>query len=418
MTGTAVSATLGLAYSVYAQNLLGNRLAGEFVTALAFVSAGQLAFGPLNGAVARLVALYYGSDNPERIGALADRYRVRLLFLIGVLTIPLLGVSSWAASAFRFSDWKIPALAVVAVAASLLLSVERGILRGMMHFAYLSFNNVFESAVRLVGGIAFLHVYARPISGVAGYLAGALAAWVWARGLLSRPLSECRAVEAVESGDAGATEPSAGAADSHRLFLIPLLATMLVSAGFQNIDMIAAKFYLPAVAAGTYGASFTLGKLMSALVTPFTTLLLPALAALHGAGRETGRTFARVTGLFGIVSVLPLALLAIWPELVIDRLFDPSFSDGAEFVLFVAIARWLGFGCHFVALAGAASGKFYFLGAYMPLLGVQWVLLTFRHDSCYDIAFMTVLGHVVAFVIMACFLPGLLRSPSAKTGAA
>ncbi|MGB0714852.1 MAG: lipopolysaccharide biosynthesis protein [Phycisphaerae bacterium] len=414
LMGTVVTAGLGLIFSIVTQNWLGNDLAADFVAAMAIVTAGQLAFGPLNGAVARLTALHWGAGRPWLVLPTVVRLRRRTLVAIGVGLLPGFICVPWLAGVLNIQRWTLIGLSLLGISVTLLLSIERGVLRGLQAFGTLSWNGVIEASTRALLGLSLLVLMLDPISGVGGYVLGAVGAWGLAHWSIRTRLAGLEPDGGGAESAASSTSGDRGRSDS--LLLLPMLVTMLVSAGFQHVDIFAANTLLPSFDAGVYGAAFTLGKLISALVTPFTTLLLPALASRHGAGQSLWGPFARVTTLFVLVSGVPLVVLAVWSTSVFSVLFKPSFGDGADFLFRIALARWFGFGGYFVAVAGMARGHFAFLWAYVPLLILQVVLLGFADASGLGIATMTLVGHVVSFVVLMFFLPAILRSDHSSDG--
>ncbi|MHC5108998.1 MAG: lipopolysaccharide biosynthesis protein [Planctomycetota bacterium] len=399
LVGTGLTAVLSLVFSVYAQNALGPVLAGDFVTALAIIAWCQIGFGPINGTVAHFTARFASRDDRGQMVALVRHTKNRVVRLQFLPLLALIVFVRPMAGFFRMDHWLPLLLALLVVALTLYLSVVRGALRGSQKYLALGINGVFEASLRLMIGLLFIGMACGTASALTAYLVAVGAAIVLGD-LQFRRVS-------------GNAEPAAATSGSMAHFAIPMFVAMMISAGFQNADMFAAKHYLTDKEAGMFGAAFVMGRVFSALVTPFTTMLLPLLSAMHETGQAMLGAFVRVVGYFLAIAAIPLALLAIWPGEVIGLVYSDAFSGADKVVFRIALSRCLGYLCHMIALAGASRGDFRFLALYLPSLAGQVILLGWRHDSAEEIANMLLIGHVVALTAMVIAALRLFRPRSA-----
>lgn len=384
--GTGITTVLSLAYIIYAQNTLGTALASEFTTALSLVAFCQIAFGPINGIVARFTAQYAGRGKLGQVRALyaAVLRRVALYVLVGLI-IAMVAVKPLA-SFWRFNGITPLLTAYGIIYAILLLSVGRGVLRGLQAFGRLNANTISESAIRLGGGVAILTLVVSPTAALLPYVAALLVTLGLTHVQLARSWRN-RPAEAVDGREI-------------KRFTGPMFIMMMTSAGFQNIDMLMVKHLFAESEAGVYAAAFMLARCMSALVTPFNTLLLPLLASMHEQGMAVASTFLRVGGYFLLLALVPILAFTLWPEEIVGLLYKPGFAGAASIVLVVTLARLLGYLSHMIALAWASDGRFRFLLGYVPALVAQAAALAVWHASLRQVATVLLVGHGVVLIML------------------
>ncbi|MCP4592351.1 MAG: oligosaccharide flippase family protein [bacterium] len=364
--GTGATAALGLAYSVYAGRMLGPSDYADFAAAVSLVMFFNIALGPINGTIARFTAQFRARGEPGRIRGLGRAVIRRVAFYGLIVAGGAMLLGSFVA---EFLQWRAPLLivAIAIVYVTVLLSVPRGVLRGVQSFGHLSINTLVEAALRLAGGVALLMFVGGVGAALTAYLLGALAVLLLGWLQLRSVWAGCPVL------------PVDGTAVKR--FTLPLFVMMAVSAGYQNLDMLLVKRCFASEHAGAYGATFTLARTMSVLVTPFTILLLPLLTTLHEQRRRWAGSFLRVCGYFLLLSVGPLLLFYLFPGWIIERLYGPQFGGAAALLLPLAIARVVGFLGHLLALAGVAANRFGFLVVYVPGLAAEIVALALWHDS-------------------------------------
>ena len=367
IAGTGTTALLGLLYAAYAGRALGPAEYADFAAAVALAMMCQIALGPINGTGARFTAQYFSRGERGKILALsrAVTRRVALYGLVGMAVA--LAVVKPLSAVLRFTSVMPLVLAYGMIYLLLLVSVPRGVLRGVQSFGHHSANIVLEAVLRLAVGAAVLTFACVATAGLAAYV-GALV------GVLIVSRSQLRHVWAGDS-------PAPIDATAVKRFTAAMLVMMTASAGFQHLDMFFVKHYVTASEAGVYGAAFTLARAMSVLVTPFTTLMLPALTTLHEQGRPMVATFLRICGYFLLLAAGPIVLFWLWPEQITVMFYGAEFRAAGTLLLPLAAARLLGLLCHMLALAGAAANRFGFLAVYLPALAAQALALTLWHAS-------------------------------------
>ncbi|MBI4716908.1 MAG: oligosaccharide flippase family protein [Planctomycetes bacterium] len=393
LIGTGLTAGLGFLYSVYSARVLGPETYGDVAAAVALVLACQTALGPINGTVARFTAEYAARAELGRVRTLSREVTRRVaLYGAGGMLLALAATSPLQ-RALQFSSSAPLAVAWMLVYLTLLISVARGVLRGLQRFRTYNGNTVGESLVRVVTGVAILECAPGATAALIPY-ALSLGAMLWFAARQLRPLLA-----------GAAPQPVDGAAVKR--FTVPMFVMMLTSAGFQHMDLLLVKHWFSAPEAGLYGAAVTLTRAVAVLVTPFNLVLLPLLTARHQQGAGTLAPLLRLSGAFVVLAGVPLVLVCLWPAGIMTLLYTSEYAAGAGVLPGLTVVRLLGHLCHMMALAGAALNDFRFLRAYLPALALQAALLGWRHES--PAAVVTGMLAVQAATLLAMVLHLVLR---------
>lgn len=386
--GTGLTTGLGMLYSIYVARTLGPSNAADFFTALSLVAFCQIALGPINATVTRFTAQYAAHHEYGKIRSLY-REIVRRVATYGLLGIPLvLVVMKPLGQWLRFeSTWTL-IVSFAMLYGLMVLSVARGVIRGAQRFSSHNTNIIIEAASRLAIGFFILQWMPSATLGLSAYVA-ALVITLW----VSK-----KQLQNIWAG----YDPAGVDGQAIRRFTAPMFIMMITSAGFQNIDMLFTKHYFSDVEAGLYGASFTLARSISALVTPFTTLLLPLLSTLHHRGERILKPFLRVCGYFLLLAAFPMLLFGFWPEQIMHLLYGDEFIGSAEVLFPLAMVRLIGYLCHMLALAYASMSRFRFLYIYAPGLIILCTWLGYDHSSVMRIVQINLL--IQSAVLIAMFI--------------
>ncbi len=389
LISTGVTALLTFVYSLYAMNVLGPARAADFVAAISVATFFYVALGPINGTVARFTAAY-AADNEMGSVARLQRLTVRNVFryggfgfLIGSLgAIPL---SSW----LQYESVLPLILSFAIVWLTLLLSVARGMLRGLHRFGSYSINTVTEALVRLIVGVGLLSVWTTTSSGVLAFIIA---------------LIVILAISQVQMADIW-RQLESPSIDSTAIvgYLKPMCVMMAITAAFDNVDMFAVKHLFEAEAAGVYGAAFTLARGTSVLVTPFNIILLPLVAGLQARNAPVKSTVLRICGYFVALCAIPLLVFAICPGKVLQLVRLDAFSDAAPLLLPLTAARLLGHLNGLIALSYAALGRFGFLKVFIPALIAEVALLARWHDSNMTVILVALFVQVGTLMALAAY---------------
>ncbi len=395
MFGTGMTAILGLIYTIYAARVLGPEAYAVFGTAVSLVMMCQLALGPINETITKFSAQYAGEANLGKVRTLAHEVgkRIAAAGLVGLLVALLL--TKPLAGFLHFDNYG-PLFAAYAMTyLTILISVGRGVLRGVQRFGAYNGNILTEAFTRLLAGFALLTAL--------GSVTSALTAYIVA--LVVTLALSIRQLRAVWHGHERQTLDGRAV----RRFTLPIFATMLTYAVFQNLDMILVKHYFLAEEAGIYGAAFALARAMATIVTPFSTLLVPLLTTLRAQGKPVAGPFLRVAGYFCLLALFVLSIFGVFPGQIM-KLFTPDYAEASSLLLPLSVVRLLGFLSFLLVLAGAAVNRFTFLWAFVPGLLLEVVVLYLCHDTLRDVIFAIMIVQGITLAAMIALAIAMLRT--------
>ena len=398
MIGTGVTTLLGLVYGVYATRRLGDGAVGTFTHALSVVACLQIAFGPINGTVAKFTAEFSTTGERGRVRCLVHEFARRIMTYGAIFLVIAMLLALPLAKFWKYETPFPLMLAMLMTFLTLLLSVARGALRGLQKFGALSINTIFEAACRLAVGLPLLLFWINPGTALVAYLLALAATLIFSRrqlrawwGDAPRVLVDGRSVQR---------------------FMVPMFLLMLTSAGFQNIDMLFVKRLFSATEGDAYGVAFYVtGRAAAVLVTPFNILMLPLIAARHSAGAATLNSFLRVFGYFLLLAAVPLGLIALWPRELMELLYGDRFPAAATLLLPLTLLRLISHLCHLIGLGSAAMGRFRFLYVYAIGLGAQVVALLWGSTSIHQVPVMLLWTQGLTLIALLAFVVWKLRAP-------
>lgn len=364
--GTGATAAFGLAYVVFAARVLGPDRYAVFSTAVSLVMMCQLALGPINETITRFSAAYASEGQLGKIKTLVVEIGKRVA-LFGLVFVGLATLLIKPLATFLRVDESGPLLLAYAMLyLTMLVGLGRGVLRGLQRFGAYNINTLVESGSRLLVGLLLLSWVVSVNAGLAAYVVALVVTLLVSVGQL-RSVWSGRQRQTLDGG-------------AVRRFTIPIFATMLAYAAFHNLDMLLVKHFFSATDAGIYGAAFNLARVMAIIVTPFSTLLVPLLTALHTQGRPMWGSFLRVATFFCLIALCVIVFLGLFAHQIF-RLFTPEYASGAALLLPLAMVRLVGFLSFLIAMSGAAVNRFAFLCVFIPGLIVQIAFLSIWHDS-------------------------------------
>ena len=368
IVGTGATALISIAYRIYAGRMLGPARFADFGAAVSFILLCCAALGPINGIVARFTAQYAARREHGKIRTLSRHIsrRVALAGLAFFLT-GLLVVTPLSSFLNIHSNATLP-VACVAVVLTLLLSVARGLLRGLQRYSALSWNGVAEATSRLGMGAALLALWTTPVAGVAAFVLAAAVALMVAR------------VQLAGSLDRHPAQPLDGSAV--RRFALPMFVASLAKGGFEYFDTLAATHFLdPPELAGCYVAAANLSLVIGVLATPFATLVLPLMTSLQEQGRRTTPTFVRICLYFLILAGTPACICWLWPEWVLEVTFAEGFSQAAPWLFPLVLARLATYLAALISMLLLTRDDYRFLLIYVAAFGLEVIGLFIWHES-------------------------------------
>jgi len=390
LAGGVVSGVGGFAYHAIAGRLLGPGLYGEVASAIAAYTVLSTPYFVLVLVLAHCAATLPAQDDPGVVRGLALRASAWMAVPGGAL-VALAVAFAVPAAAFLQLGSPVPMVWLgVTVAVTWQLAIPRALLQGMQRFAALSLNLTAEMVARSTSVLLLLLAGFAVAGGAAALLVGALLSLGLGVGALRDVLRAPGRPARRPSGLAGLSV-SAGAGTVGVLLL-------------YNLDVVLAKHFLDAQGAGLYGGLNKIAGIVFFLTLSVSQVMFPRVVEAARLGRRPGRLLLLSALLLSLLSLVPLAVFAAEPRLVVGLLFGPAFEGAAPLL---PLAGLIGLGLSldnlliqfFVALRDRRYISVLVVGC-----GLEAALISLHHGG---------VGAVVQDVLVAVFVLLLLLAARA-----
>jgi O-antigen/teichoic acid export membrane protein len=323
LASAGLATLLGFTYNVWCGRRLGVQQYADLAAALAIAGVLAYALNPLGLVTSQLASRLFGIGDLAAIRRLYVAMQNRTLRGIAIASILVLAVTLIGTPLLQFQSRWIPFLTYLVVSVLLLLGLARGTLRALHRFGTYVRGLVAEAVLRLGVGIPLVWLSPGAPQALIGYVASAAAVLAFHE----------RAVRRLPQEGA---DGDRGAADTGRL-VGAAWALLLGYALGQNLDLLVVKSVASRSDAGSYAAAWTLARGLMVLTMPLDALLLPRL----GTARRPGDALARMGLLFGLLWVVPVAVIAAAPGRIIIALFGGSYAEAAPLLPWLATATML-----------------------------------------------------------------------------
>jgi len=268
------------------------------------------------------------------------------------------------------------------------MTLNRGILMGKLSFGYISFLNIFPSALKLLAGILLVVLGL----GVTGSIVAFLIAYTSYYLLSFFPLRfifQTKTREKVISiGKMFAyTAPSA----------IAMLGLTL----FITTDMLLVKHFYSSEDAGVYAGMSLLGKIIYFFSAPISTVLFPLVVQRHARNEKYNHLFLMGMGLVAISSLVITIFYFIFPEFSIllllkQKEYLSQTSTIWVFGIFMTIYSLLWLTTNYYLSMKKTK-------VFIPIVGgaiFQAVALWYYHDTFLTVIIISIIATVIPLCIM------------------
>lgn len=276
---------------------------------------------------------------------------------------------------------------------TMLGALQSGTLQGLQEFFSLAKQGVLGTLVKLAASVAFVAA-GFSVAGVMGALA--LASLCGLAYGYAKTHSKLLVAESADDEAESSFDLSTFVAPFGNILLTAFLLALL-----SNADVVLAKHYLPAAAAGEYAALSTVGKILIYGVSAFISVLLPMAAAAAARGQGGERRVLRLS-LAGVaaMSLGAFALFSLFPQMIVSLLFGGRYAGiaehlGAFTVAMACIALATTFINYFVATRNTSF--VYLLSAG---IATEVAFIALRHESLGAITEMLVYSSALLLLLM------------------
>jgi O-antigen/teichoic acid export membrane protein len=395
-TGGLAAGLLGYVFHFVTGRLLGP--GGYSLVAAALAALYLLTLPGLAAQLvaARFVGLATGRGDAAGVRLMVRRLNVASLAFGATLAAALLLFRAQVLAYLHVGDPVVVYILAATTAVLLMVAVNRGALQGQSRFVSLSGNVVLDmgSRVLMAGVLAAFGIGA--LAGLAALFLGPLVAYLHSLLLFRGPSGEGRAT----------TAPSLPEIARYAVFAA--LGTGGVTYLF-NADVLLAKHFLSADAAGIYAAGSVLGRAVYFLGLTVATVMFPEVTALHARDEAHFHVMDRSLLLLGLIAVGLVSIYTLVPRLVLLP-YGSGFTGVAPYLGPFALALSL------LAVANLLINYFLSLDSrrfVLPLLGacvLETALISTFHGSVTQILEM-LLGSMagLCLTLAALYLADRLR---------
>jgi O-antigen/teichoic acid export membrane protein len=392
----------GFVFSYIYQIMMGRLLGPEDFGSLGALYAVFLITGLFGQALMQAIAtgiaaikVRYGG--PVAIGSFL-KLSVKLAFICLLLTVACLAASVPIAHFFNLDSVAPVVLLVLAVFASLLLSIFLGMQQGLARFRHVGVTGYLVPQVLKLGfGVLLVYISFGLLGAIGVLLASSGLAIIIGvfigRGSLDTGLRQ-RAGQTMRLGPV--------------LFPASVLAVFLALP--SNVDIMLVKHYFPGSEAGAYTAVATLGKVVYFLPLAVSFVLLPRATEAGTLGRDTRPLLFKYAGLVLFLSGLVALLYWLFPGIL--TLFFGNAYAGARSLVSLYAAAMLLFSLNIVLMHYCLALRQLRLMLLVDLITLAEVLaIVFQHETLARVIWILFFGN---FIILAIGLPYLAtRRPAA-----
>jgi len=248
----------------------------------------------------------YGKVASLLFSALKKLSRYAILIFIGF------SLASWFIADFLRIPSPLPVILMsLLIALAVILSIPRGVLRGLRNFTQLGLNITLEALIRLLLGVLLVSV-GLGVNGAIlayglGYLAATLSVLTALRFLFRTPNETI---------------------DISRIyrFSLPALTMSVCLAIMTNVDLIFVKHFFAAEEAGAYTVVSVLGKVIFFVSAAFTIPMFPLVSELHTRGEDTLSILKRSSTYVILFSGIVMAAYWLSPSLIVNTIYGPAYQ--------------------------------------------------------------------------------------------
>lgn len=383
--------TLVVSAGNYSINLVLGRWLGPsdfseaslIITFMLMVSFFALAF---QLTAAKYIATFEGDTNLQLKGAFIGWLIKKALFVGFILMLFVEILSFFLQDFFQTSSYFPFIIFGLGLPVYLLMSVNRGVLQGLLNYKKLAFNYQYEMWVRLFVSIALVYA-GYGVNGVAiGLIVSFLVTWWFSRVHYSK-LSPKINIEY----------------KSITKFLLTILAYECSQILINNSDILLVKHFYQPFEAGLYAALALIGRIVYFGTWTVVTMLFPIVIKLEKEGKSHIKYFFGGLGLVATMAAAIVGFCYFYPEILVSILFGKEYLTIAPLLWQYAVATAL-FACSNVFVYYHLS-----LDQHQPvwitiIAGIaQIALISNYHQSFKQVIHVQILLMLVLFVTMVCF---------------
>lgn len=374
---------LNYLYHLLMGRLLGPSGYGELVALISVMGLLGILPSPLNLVVVKYTSIVKSKDE---LNDLVSWLRIKvfqfsiLFFILIVLVSPLIY------SFLHISNFLYLILIAVTTLFTLLATLNRAVMQGLLMFKQMVFSLLIESVGKIL--ISVLLIF------LSLYLLGAVIAWIVAVALGCYLTFYYLKIKTVK-------KPKKPAVLKNMLFFaFPVLVQSFSITSLYTSDLILVKHFFSPYDAGIYAALSTLGKIIFFGAGPIGTVMFPLVSQRQARGENYHRIFKYSLFATFVLSSAVLALYRFFPELAITLLYGKAYIEASGLLvwfglfmsLFTLSSLFVSFGL------SLNRTKVVFIPLFASIL--QIILIWFFHQSLFAVVLSSIGANALLLAVL------------------
>lgn len=399
IVAAAISAVLSLAYIIYAGRQLGPAEYADFAAGLSIIYVFAVAFSPITPTLARVIARLQVRGDSAAIAALRRSAvsRVGALSVAGGLVSAAL--APFAARILNFRSSATVAMAAITALLFVVLSVDRGVLQGLMRFREYNINSIIETFIRCFGAVLLLAVFNK--SATVALTSYAVAILVVESIIAFTFFRDWRHVDRAPANWSEVTRLAR-----------PMFLLMLAIAVIQNADMLAMKRWFTAYDSGLYGAATALSRGFGVLFVPLYVMGGPMLTEMHERGERITGPALRLCAWFLALSIPPLIVVLLWAEPIVGALYGSQFAGAAPLIAALGGVSIITYVALMLTQLLITIHDFRFLAIYGAVVLIQVTGLSLFHQSAWEVISVLYVSQSLSLLLISVMVGAAVRGRS------
>lgn len=186
-------------------------------------------------------------------------------------------------------------------------------------------------------------------------------------------------------------------------FSLPVLFVNFFLVALNNVDLIMVKRFFPAMDAGYYAGTSTLGKIFLFGSGAVTIIMFPKITALFSKGEIYLKEFKRLTALLIFIVVAGISCYHIFPKLLTHVFFGKTFESSIQFLPLFSVFVGLYILISFFVMFFLAIDKKNVSLLLLPGVLLQYILLNIYHGSIFQVIWVNIIVCIITLSLLVVY---------------
>lgn len=330
VSAVIVSNLLAYAFHFIVGRMLGPEDYGEFGALMALFLIVSLPAFALGSAITKITSRLYADDKLGSIYLFRRKIQKDVLIFSLVMLVLIFGFSRQIADYLKIHSIVPVCIVGIALAFTLLLPVNRGMLQGLKKFKVLSWNVITEGVSRLLLLVVFLYLGYGVNGAVLAYGVAYFISFLIVFPFIKEIKKDSAMMEPIEM------KPI------YR-FIFQVLLVSIIIQSIINIPSLIIKHYFSNEFTGYWTAALNIARISMFITVAISLVMFPELTGEKDPERRK-RIFSLALKLVLVTSFSMAILFFVIPDILIQMLYGPSFLGA------IPILQWMGIAMIFIGV--------------------------------------------------------------------